>query len=304
MAPVKARTPKLASVEECLSLIQPGAMIATGGLGMFNKPCQLVREIVKRRIGNLILCSSPQASYDADLLIGAGLVKKTNIAQVSFDQLGLAPNFRYAAQRGIIEAVVQAEATIAGGYLAAAQGLPYHGVGTLKGTDVVKLMPFVKKYTSPIGGEELMAVPAIIPDVAIIHAQESDEFGNLRHLGAAAFDPIIARASKIVIASVDKIISHQRLQMEMEKTTVPARFVTKVVHLPYGAHPTFSPKHYVEDEAHLRDYIQRARQSLGGHDPRAYAEYLEKYVYGPKDIYEYLELIGGIRRLTQLEGVW
>ncbi|MBI4288092.1 MAG: CoA transferase subunit A [Chloroflexi bacterium] len=302
--PVKSRTPKLATVDECLSLMHDGMTIATGGLGMFNKPCQWVREIAKRRIGNLILCSSPQASYDADLLIGAGLVKRTNIAQVSFDQLGLAPNFRYAAQRGLIDAVVQAEATLAGGYLAAAQGLPYHAVGTLKGNDIVKLMSFAKKYTSPLGGEELLAVPALSPDMAFIHAQEGDEFGNLRHLGAPAFDPIIARAAKVVIASVDRIISHQRLRMEPEKTTIPSRFITKIVHLPYGAHPTFSPRHYVEDEEHLRNYIQRARQSLGGHAPEAYKEYLEKYVYGPKDVFEYLELIGGVRRLTQLEGVW
>lgn len=302
--PIKTRTSKLADVDECLSLIPEGTWIATGGLGMFNKPCQLVREIAKRKIGNLTLSSSPQASYDADLLIGAGLIKRTLIAQVAFDHLGLAPNFRYASQRGLIDATIQAEATMAGGYLAAAQGLPYHAIGTLKGSDLVGLMPFVKKYISPIGGEELLAVPALSPDVALIHAQEGDEFGNLRHLGAAAFDPIIARASKIVIASVDRLISHQKLQMDPGKTTVPSRFVTKVIHLPYGAHPTLSPQHYILDEDHLRDYIQRARQSLGGHDPKAFAEYLEKFVYGPKDVFEYLERVGGLRKLIQLEGVW
>lgn len=141
---------------------------------------------------------------------------------------------------------------------------------------------------------------ALSPDVAILHAQQADEFGNIRYLVSPFLDVLIAKASKKVIVSVDEMISNKEVRAECYRTAIPAHFVDMVVHLPYGAHPCSSPTYYIHDEDHLVDYIQRAKKAIAGEDKNAYSEYLRKYVYGPESIYDYIEVSGGLRRMIQL----
>jgi len=134
----KARRSKLVDLKEAVDMVKDGASLATGGAVFSNKPCAFVREVARKGIGNLSLFSSTLASYDADLLIGAGLVKKSYIPHISFEYLGLAPNYRKAAENGDIE-IVECDARILfGGYVATIEGLPSHPIISLKGDDLSK----------------------------------------------------------------------------------------------------------------------------------------------------------------------
>lgn len=295
----KIRTSKLVDLKEAVDMVKEGARLATGGQSLANKPSAFVREIVKKGIGSLVLFSNPIASYDADLLIGAGLVKKTYLACVTFDYLGLAPNFRKAAENGEIEVIEVDARTVGGGYMAAVEGLPVHPLSSLKGTDLLKTTELIRKYTAP-DGEELTAVVALIPDVAVIHVPQADEYGNARYLGPSAFDIIMIRASKKVIVTADEIVSLRTIEADPSETTVPSYWVDAVVEVPFGAHPCSCNTLYDHDEEHLREYIRCAELARRGEAPNAFSDYLKKYVYQPDSIYDYLELVGGPRKMIEL----
>ncbi|MBI4288251.1 MAG: CoA transferase subunit A [Chloroflexi bacterium] len=295
------RKSKLGTVKDALSLIHDNMYVAFGGHVYFNKASHMVRAIAKKRVKGLTLSGSPYASYEMDLLIAVGAVKKVMVGNLGFEYLGLAPNFRKAVQLGTIETVVGDESTLIGGYMATVEGIPYHPIISIKGSDILKISPIVKLYKPPWGNEEIVAVQALSPDVAILHAQEADEYGNARYKGQPYFDQIIAKASKKVILTVDEIISHDKVAAEPEKTVIPGLMVEMVVHLPFGAHPCLSTRNYVHDEAHLKDYIQRSQQSLKAGDTAPLDEYLRKYVYEPESIYDYLDRVGGLERMTKLK---
>ena len=295
------RKSKLGTVEDAMAFIHDGMYLAFGGHVYFNKASHMVRAIARKRVKNLTLSGSPYASYEMDLLIAAGAASKVMVGNLGFEYLGLAPNFRTAVQRGTIETVVGDESTLIGGYMATVEGIPYHPIVSIKGSDVLKISPLVKMYKAPWGGEEIIAVKALNPDVAILHAQEADEFGNARYKGQPYFDQIIAKASKKVILSVDEIISHDKVTAEPEKTVIPGFMVEMVVHLPFGAHPCLSTRSYVHDEPHLKEYIQKSQESLKEGDTGPLDEWLKKYVYEPKSIYDYLERVGGLKRMTELK---
>lgn len=249
-------------------------------------------------MGGLVLYSSPSASYDADLLIGAGLVRKAYLASVSFEYLGLAPNYREAAEKGRVELVECDEATVIGGLMAAAEGLPYHLARSLKATDVVEASELCRRFVAD--GEELLLVVALRPDVGALHAQQADEYGNARHLGATFADLLIAKACRRVVVTVDELVSHQRVLDEPWRTTIPGYMVDAVVEIPYGAHPCSSHGLYLHDEEHLRDYLAAAEATRRGSEPQAWARYVARYASEPASPSEYLDRIGGPGRLARL----
>ncbi|MFQ5827254.1 MAG: CoA transferase subunit A [Dehalococcoidia bacterium] len=295
------RKSKLGTVEDALALIHDGMYLAFGGHVYFNKASHMARAIAKKGVKNLTLSGSPYASYELDLLIAVGAAKKVMVGNLGFEYLGLAPNFRKAVQLGTIESVVGDESTLVGGYMATAEGIPYHPIVSIRGSDVLKISSLAKEYIAPWGGEKIIAVQALNPDVAILHAQEADEYGNARYKGQPYFDQIIAKASKKVILTVDEIISHDTVTRDPDMTVIPGFMVEMVLHLPFGAHPCMSTRHYVHDEPHLKEYIQRSQQSLKEGETEALDEYLRKYVYEPESIYDYLDRVGGLKRMTELK---
>ena len=291
-------------VGAALEPVTDGITLSIGGTAFFNKPCYLVREIIKKGVKNLNLCGSPHATYDFDLLISVGAARRVMVGNVGFEYLGLAPNFRKACQEGTIETVLCDEASLVGGYMAAAEGIPFHPVISIFGSDIVKYSPQIKQISDPFDGEPVLAVKAVAPDVAIIHALQSDEYGNIRAFGGSPFDILIAKASRKVIVSVEELVSNKRVLREPEQTTIPGYLVTAVVEAPYGAHPCLCYGSYLHDEEHIKDYIQRARSSLSGGNPQPFAEYLQRYIYEPKTIYEYIDRVGGTKKMMQLRRAW
>ncbi|MHC1567902.1 MAG: CoA transferase subunit A [Candidatus Syntropharchaeia archaeon] len=289
------RKEKVLSIEESVKMIKSGDIVAIGGNAMHNHPMALVREIIRQEKKDLTLIGGTASSIDIDLPIGAGCVKKTMASYIGFEWLGLAPNFRKYVKDGLVEVWECDESHIISGLYAASHDLPFmHTKGGI-GTDLPRLNPDLKIFRDPINGEELIAVPPIKPDVAIILGQYGDVYGNIVHLGSVFLDLLIASATKRVegkvIALVDRIIPHRNILSSPRSTTIPSFLVDAVVEAPFGAHPCSSHGLYSYDEPHLKEYIKACS------DERTFKEYLDRYVY--KTHTEYMETIG-MERLRDL----
>lgn len=293
------RKRKVRNPHEVMALFESGMGIAIGGMLFHNRPVAIVRELIRKGAGSFTLYSAPLSSYDVDLLVGAGLVSETYLPHVSFGHLGLAPNYSKAIREKRIDAHPCDQAIVSGGFLASAEGIPYHPVASLKGTDILKQENGIrlKRFLSE-EGEDIFCVPAISPDIAILHAQEGDEFGNVRHTLGVYADRLIAEASKKVVVSVERLISNEEVRREPFRTTIPSYLVDAVVEIPYGAHPCSSMGFFLQDEDHMREYLRAAKTE------EDFDAYLQKYVYGPKTMEEYIEVTGGKERMKELDPGW
>ena len=273
-------------------MVQDGCFLAVGGLWFHNKPMAALRELIRRGLRDVRLMAAPPSSFDSDLLIGAGVVKEAYLAHVSFEHLGLAPNFRHAVEEGLITLHECDEATLLGGLMATVEGLPYHAITSLKGTDHLRTSPLAQPYVAR-DGSSMVAAPALRPEVAILHAQEADEYGNVRCLGTPFADPILAKTAGHVIVTVDRLIANEEVRRAPRLTTIPGYLVDAVVETPFGAHPCSSHGLYPHDEAHLRQYLAACNAALKGTAPEAFQAYLQRFVFGCASQREYVEVTGG-----------
>lgn len=277
---------KLESLEQALERIESGMTVALGGWIFHSQPMALVRGIIRRGLKDLRLIPAP-GSIAPDLLIAAGCVRETACVFISFEHLGLAPGFRRAAQDGRIEVRELDGPGLAGGLRAAACDLPYGLIPDL-GTDLPKVNPRdYRPARIQEGGRPLLEVPAIHPDIALLHGQGADAMGNLHYRGAGFFDMLLAQAADTVIASVDRLVPESEIRAAAHRTKVPAALVDAVVVAPYGAHPAASAGVYEFDEAHLRRYVRAHR------DADSLQRYLREFVHEPEDQAGYLDRIGG-----------
>lgn len=285
------------TVDEAVALVRPGSTLAFGGAVHANRPAAFVRALVRAGTGDLVLHASPGSGWDVDLLVGCRRVRKTVLPMVTLADHGLAPSFRAAAEAGEIETAYIDTMSVVAAYLAAAYGHPYHLIRGLEGTDIVD-DPEIYEVLTDSRGVRHRAVRAITPDVAVLHVEEADEFGNVRHERGRVLDVMLARAARQVIVQAETIVSNAEVRSDPRRTTIPAHHVTGVVHAPFGAHPTACAAYQTDDE-HLRAYARAAEARRRG-DPAAYDEYLRSYVLGPRDEAEYRAAVGGVATETRL----
>ena len=149
--------------------------------------------------------------------------------------------------------------------------LPYGLIPDL-GTDLPKVNPgLYRKARVQEGSRPLLEVPAIKPDVLLLHGQQADEEGNVQYFGAGYFDLLMAQASKHVICSVDRIVPTSTVRHSARLTKIPSAFVDAIVVTPFGAHPGGSPGLYGQDEKHLKAYVAASR------DDASFGAYLKDH---------------------------
>ena len=275
-------------VEEAISALRPGHVIAIGGSLFHNKPMHLVREIVRRKLKDLVVIGVPQASLDIDLLIAGGCVAEVRAPYMGFDHLGLAPSFRRAAASGGVRIWECDETQLLTGLEASAKDLPSGLVKAGVGTDVPSFNPDLKVIDDPVTGEPVIAVGAIRPDFAFLHAAAGDIYGNLSYAGYPFGDQLIAEATKrgggTVVASVDEVVSLSYAAADPRRTEIAHMLVDAVVEAPYGAHPCSSHGVYQFDEDGLKTYLAAAN---GG--PADLQAYMDATVFEPRSQVEYLD---------------
>jgi glutaconate CoA-transferase subunit A len=276
------RTSKALDLSEAISRYVPDGIesLAIGGMHMHNCPMALIREIVRQKRHIKRLITSPAASINADLLIGAGLVEEVVTAYIGFEYLGLAPAFRRFAQAGRLKVYEIDELSLVLGLRAGAANQPFVALPPgLEFSDVSRANPeFYKTATDPFTGRTVLAAPAIKPQVALISVQQADKFGNSAFKGAAFTDREMVMAAQTAIVQTEQIVSSDLLTRNPLLVNLPGGYVTGLVEASFGCHPTSSHRIYHYEEAHLKEYLQMAATAEG------FERYLETYVYGVSEV--------------------
>jgi glutaconate CoA-transferase, subunit A len=275
-----------------------GMSIALGGLATACHAMVAVRHIARRRLKNLTVIGSAVGGLDVDLLIAAGCVRKVICPYVGAEALAsIGPFYRAAAERGEIEVWECDEGQYYTGLQAAAQLLPFLPCRGGVGTSFPEVNPDLKPFADPVRGETLLAVPAIEPDVAILHAACADAHGNVQFVGTGYADRLLWRAATRTLVQVERLVSNEEIRKFPERTALLAAAVLRA---PYGAHPFSSPGFYLEDRAHIAELVEAGRAFARQRDRKPIEAYLARYVDAARTHVDYLETVG-LRRLLSLD---
>ncbi len=285
---------KLTTAREAIAkYVHDGDYLAVGGFGTNRIPVVLLHEIVRQRRKNLGL-SGHTMTHDFQILAAGDCIDRCDCAYVvGLEARGLSRSARRLFESGRIEAVEWTNAGLAWRYRAAAMGVPFIPARVMLGTDTMKYSA-AKEITCPYTGSKLVALPALYPDVALIHVHRCDEFGNAQIDGITVADVELARAAKFVLLSTERLIPNETIRQEPHRTAIPYFCVDAVVVQRFGGYPGNVAYEYFSDEEHLREWLQAEE------DPAELEAFLQKYIYGVSEFQEYLELRGGEARLRQL----
>lgn len=295
--PVNTRDDKRVDLETLAGMVRDGDCLALGGGLTCRLPMAGVRALVRRGVRNLRVVGSAHG-LDVDLLCGAGAVGATGESYVGFEvDFGMAPNYRRACEEGSVAVEDSCCYTLVQQLRATIAGLPFMPVRSVRGTDIGRLNPAFRSMTCPFTGEELTLVPALAPDVALLHAQYADRHGNVRIEGPPVVDLLFARASHAVLVTVEKIVENDEL-VALGGANVPYFYVSALSEVPFGAHPTACYPHYAYDRPHMAQYYAAAKDGAA-----AFEEcYLTPFVRECHDHDAYLERAGGAAMRARVAG--
>ncbi len=267
---------------DVLAELRDGMTLGIGGWGSRRKPMALVREILRSPLKDLTVVT--YGGPDAGLLCKYGKVRKLVYGFVSLDSIALEPHFRQARQAGSFQAAELDEGMLQWGLRAAAYRLPFLPTRAGLGSDVTKINPDFRSVRSPYDdGEELLAMPALELDVALIHMNRGDGRGNGQFLGPDPyFDELFCLAAKRRFMSVEKLVPTDQLAKEGALYTmrINRTMVDGVVETPNGAHFTECSPDYARDEAFQKEYALTAK------DPEAWEAFKSRYLDVPEEEYQ------------------
>ena len=282
---------KIVSYKDVVDQLSDGMIIGIGGWGARRKPMSLIREICQSDLKDLTVVS--YGGPDVGLLCAHKKIKKLIFGFVSLDMIPLEAHFRLARQNNEIDVIELDEGMVQWGLRAAAMNLPFLPTRVGLGTDVLTSNPELKLTKSPYAdAEELVAMPALNLDVALLHVNKSDEKGNTQIIGPDPFfDELFARAAKKTFISSEEVVSTSELGGK--DGAIFNRFerslVTGVLHSPCGAHPTSCAPNYGFDLNHLKEYSDAAK---------SFDDYRSKYLNKTHE--EYVDTVGGSEAIQKI----
>ncbi|MFD8543288.1 CoA transferase subunit A [Streptomyces sp. NPDC059649] len=273
---------KTMTAEEVVGRLESGMTIGIGGWGSRRKPMALVRALLRSDLIDLTVVS--YGGPDVGLLAAAGKIRTLVAAFATLDSVPLEPNFGAARQRAAFEMVELDEAMVMWGLTAAAHRLPFMPIRAGLGSDVMAVNPRLRTVRSPYeDGEELVAVPALRLDAALVHLNRADVHGNGQYLGPDPyFDDLFCQAADRAYVSCERIVDTADLLKAdgPQSLLVKRAFVHGVVETPNGAHFTSCVPDHDRDETFQRAYAQAAR------DPEAWRAFSERFLSGDEDAYQ------------------
>ncbi|GGO36850.1 CoA transferase subunit A [Streptomyces lasiicapitis] len=252
---------KVMTPDAIVGRLESGMTLGIGGWGSRRKPMALVRALLRSDVTDLTVVA--YGGPDVGLLAAAGRIRKLVTAFVTLDSIPLEPHFRAARERGAFELVELDEAMFMQGLTAAAQRLPFLPVRAGLGSDVLRVNPGLRTVTSPYeDGEELVAVPALRLDAALVHLNRADHLGNGQYLGPDPyFDDLFCEAAETAYVTCERIVDTAELTAHAAPQTllVSRHAVTGVAETPKGAHFTSCAPDYGRDESFQKEYATAAR---------------------------------------------
>ncbi|MBF0205924.1 MAG: CoA transferase subunit A [Oligoflexia bacterium] len=285
---------KLTTVSAAITkYVTDGCYLATGGFGCNRIATALLHEIVRQGKKNLCF-SGHTTTHDCQILVAGECFDRCDVAYiVGLEARGLSKMARKYFESGKVQTTEWSNAALAFRYKAAAMGVSFLPSKVLLGTDTFKYSA-AKITICPFTGDKYAAIPALSPDVAVIHVHQADIYGNCVIRGLNNSDSDLAKASKHVIITTEQIVSNDEIRRSPWQTAIPYWSVDAVIPVPYGSYPGNMEGEYFSDERHLQEWLTAEQ------DETTYRAFIKKYILDTKDFYEYLQLCGGIERINQL----
>jgi len=303
---------KVIALKDIPGFVREGDRLWTGGWTVVRKPMAMVWELIRSGKKKLHLVANP-GGPEFDLMAGCDCISKTETNYIGHEVFGHPYNWRRKLDEPDGEEFYHDDWTVKTGALrivAGSMGIPFIPSKSLLGSDIInpeydgfkelrgkdKKVPRrkVKLMDDPFwDGDTVVLLPALNPDVCLIHAQKVGEDGTVLITGGTFLDYYAALASEVTIVSAEKIVSREEIENTAEMNKIPGMVVDAILEVPYGAHPTALHNYYDNDPWWFRDYLEASK------DVQKMREWSKKWVHGPKDYREYLELLGK-KRLKKL----
>ncbi len=287
---------KVMSLTEAIHLIQDGDHVAAGGCHYSRTPMAAIWELIRQKKKDLVYSRSI-SSTEGDLLLVAEATKHVITSWFSPGVTwGVSRAMRHYTQKKLALYEEWSHMSLGLRYRAGAMGIPFIPTRAMLGSDLLPRLPELKEMECPYTGEKLALVPALNPNVAILHTQRCDPYGNVQSEGLPFMDEDIAGASDKVIITTERIISNDQVRRNPDQTSIPFFKVDAVVEVPYGCLPHECYGYYEPDFSHMDYYVKL----MMGKGPEGVKEYLDQYVYAPESWTDYLEMLnfGDILRAT------
>jgi len=276
---------KLQALSNAISnYVQDGDVVYAAGFTHLI-PFAAGHEIIRQQKRNLTLArATPDLIYDQ--MVAAGCAKKVIFSYMGNPGVGSLRIVRSAIERGEIEWEEYSHFGMITRLQAGASGLPFLPMNQTGARDLEKANPLIKRVTDPYSGGEVIVVPALNPDVAIVHVQRADKNGNAHLWGIVGEQKEVAFASKRVILTTEEIVDENIIRSDPNRTLIPGFIVSAVCHVPHAAHPSYAQGFYDRDnEFYLKwDKVSESTESV--------RQYLDEWVLGVKDRDEYWEKLG------------
>jgi glutaconate CoA-transferase, subunit A len=242
-------------------------------------------EIIRQGKKNLTLArATPDLIYDQ--MVAAGCAKKIIFSYMGNPGVGSLRIMRTALEKGQLEWEEYSHFGMITRLQAGAAGLPFLPMNQTGATSLEQANPLIKRIPDPYGGKDVITVPALNPDVAIVHVQRADKNGNAHLWGIIGEQKEAAFAAKKVIVTAEEIVTESVIRSDPNRTMIPANIVSAVCHVPYASHPSYSQGYYDRDnEFYLAwDKISESQESVKA--------YLDEWVYGVKNRDAYWKKLG------------
>ncbi len=242
-------------------------------------------EIIRQGIKDLTLArATPDLIYDQ--MVAAGCAKKVIFSYMGNPGVGSLRILRTETEAGRVEIEEYSHFSMISRLQAGASGLPFIPMNQTAATDLEKANPNFKRVIDPYSGREVIVVPPLLPDVAIIHVQRCDAEGNAQIWGIVGEQKEVAFASKHVIITAEEIVDQEIIRSDPNRTIIPGLVVDAVCHVPHCAHPSYTQGYYDRDNVFYLEWdkISESRESVSA--------WLQEWVYSVKDHQEYWEKLG------------
>lgn len=285
---------KRMSLAQAASFVKDGDHVAIGGCLYSRTPMAVLREILRHRRSHLTL-SRNLMCYEGELFLVAGSTQDIITSWIGIGlPWGLSRIVREFVEGGRARLEEWSHLAMGLRYRAGAMGVPFLPTLSMLGSDLQKTTT-AKTMVCPFTGAQLCLVPALFPDVAVVHTHRADCFGNAQIDGYPHMDADVAVAASTVILTAEKIVDTEDIRRHADRTVIPFFAVDAVVEAPYGAYPHECYGLYEADLDHIGSYARR----VAAEGAEAVRAYLQDYVYGPETFEAYLERFGLDRLLRQ-----
>ncbi len=280
---------KRITLKEAVSLVPDGSHLFWGGFGFQRPPMAFAHELVRQKKRGLTIytCGS---EMDIDILSGAKVVSRYELAFYAIEGIGLVPNIQRRVREGSIEIEDYSNLAMVMRFLGGALGVPFMPLKSMLGTDMLTKKRFREKKNElmqcPFTGEKVVLVPSVRPDFSIVHAQRVDKEGNVQIEGIKGEDVEGARAGKKVIVLTEEIVDTEFIRAQPDQTIIPNIYVTHVVECPWGSFPMMVYNYYDYDMEHVRTYYDQCKTEEG------WQKYCQDYITSVNSHAEYLQKIG------------